>query len=87
MIKLSVCIPVWNQEKLIVNALDHIPRRADVEVLVRDDGSTDKTLSVLFQYKAERPEFNMRIYSNGENKGMYYTLNRLLEDSVTQLFD
>ena len=32
-IKLSVCIPVWNQERLVLNALDHIPRRDDVEVL------------------------------------------------------
>ena len=85
-IKLSVCIPVWNQERLVLNALDHIPRRDDVEVLVRNDGSTDNTLSNLFQYKAEHPELNLTIYSNGENKGMYYTLNRLLEDAKGEYF-
>ena len=85
-IKLSVCIPVWNQERLVLNALDHIPRRDDVEVLVRDDGSTDMTLSALFNYKAANPNFNFRIYSNGENKGMYYTLNRLLEDAKGEYF-
>ena len=37
MIKLSVCIPVWNQQELVLRALDHIPRRDDIEVLVRDD--------------------------------------------------
>lgn len=86
MIKLSVCIPVWNQEELVIRALDHIPRRDDVEILVRDDGSTDGTLSALFNYKAANPKLNFRIYSNGENKGMYYTLNRLLEDAKGEYF-
>ena len=86
MIKLSVCIPVWNQEELVLRALDHIPRRDDVEVLVRDDGSTDRTLHNLNKYKAEHPELNLTIYSNGENKGMYYTLNRLLEVANGEYF-
>ena len=81
MIKLSVCIPVWNQEELVIRALDHIPRRDDIEVLVRDDGSTDRTLSNLLDYKARHPELKMKVYRNPENKGMYYTLNRLLEDA------
>ena len=86
MIKLSVCIPVWNQEELVIRALDHIPRRDDVEILVRNDGSTDGTLSALFNYKAANPKLDFRIYSNGENKGMYYTLNRLLEDAKGEYF-
>ena len=86
MIKLSVCIPVWNQRELVIRALDHIPRRDDVEVLVRNDGSTDHTLSALYNYKSANPNFNFRIYSNGENKGMYYTLNRLLEDANGEYF-
>lgn len=84
--KLSVCIPVWNQENLVIRALDNIPRREDVEILVRDDGSTDHTLSALFNYKALYPQLNLRIFSNGVNKGMYYTLNRLLEDAHGEYF-
>lgn len=84
--KLSVCIPVWNQENLVIRALDNIPRREDVEILVRDDGSTDHTLSALFNYKALCPQLNLRIFSNGVNKGMYYTLNRLLEDAHGEYF-
>ena len=86
MIKLSVCIPVWNQEELLLKALDHIPRRDDVEVLVRDDGSTDSTLANLIQYQTEHPELNLQVFSNHENHGMYYTLNRLLEDAQGQFF-
>lgn len=86
MIKLSVCIPVWNQEELVLRALDHIPRRDDIEVLVRDDGSTDRTLSNLLNYKARHPELKMSVYRNLENKGVYYTLNRLLEDAKGEYF-
>lgn len=86
MIKLSVCIPVWNQQELVLRALDHIPRRDDIEVLVRDDGSTDRTLSNLLDYKARHPELKMKVYRNPENKGMYYTLNRLLEDAQGEYF-
>lgn len=84
--KLSVCIPVWNQEELVIRALEHIPRRDDIEVLVRDDGSTDRTLSNLLDYKARHPELKMKVYRNPENKGMYYTLNRLLEDARGEYF-
>ena len=84
--KLSVCIPVWNQEELVLRALDHIPRRNDVEVLVRNDGSTDRTLSNLLNYKGRHPDLNMKVYHNTENKGMYYTLNRLLEDEQGEYF-
>lgn len=86
MIKLSVCIPVWNQQDLVLNALDHIPRRDDVEVLVRDDGSTDSTLANVLKYKELHLDLNLRVYFNPENKGMYYTLNRLLEDSCGEYF-
>ena len=84
--KLSVVIPVWNQEKLVLRALDHIPRRDDIEVLVRDDGSTDNTHTNLVKCQADHPELNLKVYKNGENRGMYYTLNRLLEDASGEYF-
>lgn len=87
MTKLSVLIPVWNQEVLVKNALDHIPRRDDIEVLVRDDGSTDNTLAVLHAYKDTHTDLNMRVFSNGENKGLYFTSNRLYEDATGEFFN
>ena len=79
MIKLSVLIPVWNQEELVIKALDHLPRRDDMEIIVRDDGSTDNTLANLKQYKEEHPELNLTITANKGNKGVAYTKNRLLK--------
>ena len=77
--RLSILIPVYNQEKLVIKALDNLPRRNDIEVLVRDDGSTDSTLANLLAYHVEHPGLNLQIYSNGKNRGVAYTKNRLLE--------
>ena len=46
--KVSVIIPVYNQEELIIRCLDSIPKRDDIEIIVINDGSTDKTLHTLF---------------------------------------
>lgn len=79
MIKLSILIPVWNQEELVIKALDCLPRRDDIEVLVRDDGSTDNTLANLKKYKEEHPELKLTVTANKGNKGVAYTKNRLLK--------
>lgn len=79
MIKLSIITPVYNQEDLVIKELEHIPRRGDIEVLVRDDGSTDRTLQRLHEYQDAHPELNLTIYANGVNRGVAFTKNRLLE--------
>lgn len=84
--KLSILIPVYNQEELVIRALDFLPRRSDVEVLVRDDGSTDRTLQFLLQYENDHPELNMYVFANGVNRGVAYTKNRLLEIATGEYF-
>ena len=86
MIKLSILTPAWNQEELVIKGLDSIPRRDDIEVLVRDDGSTDNTLANLKQYKKDHPELNMKVFSNGENLGVAATANKLLESAKGEFF-
>lgn len=86
MIKLSILTPVWNQEELVLKGLDSIPRRDDIEVLVRDDGSDDNTLANLKKYKAEHPELNMKVFSNGENLGVAATANRLIDSATGEWF-
>lgn len=81
MIKLSILIPVYNQEDLVIKALDNLPRRDDIEVLVRDDGSSDATLERLKAYRDAHTDLNMVVYTNGVNKGVAYTKNRLLESA------
>ena len=86
MIKLSILTPVWNQEELVIKGLDSIPRRDDIEVIVRDDGSTDNTLANLRKYKDEHPELNLRVYSNGKNLGVAATANKLLSAAKGEWF-
>ena len=84
--KLSILTPVWNQEELVIKGLDSIPRRDDIEVLVRDDGSTDNTLANLKKYKKDNPELNMRVFSNGKNLGVAATANKLIADAKGEWF-
>ena len=84
--KVSILIPVWNQEKLVIKALDHIPRRDDIEVIVRDDGSTDNTLSAVIEYKETHKDFPLTVYFNGKNLGLYATMNLLLADAKGEYF-
>ena len=86
MIKLSILTPVWNQEELVIKGLDSIPRRDDIEVIVRDDGSTDNTLANLRKYKDEHPELKLRVYSNGKNLGVAATANKLLTAAKGEWF-
>ena len=84
--KLSILTPVWNQEELVIKGLDSIPRRDDIEVIVRDDGSTDNTLENLKKYKEEHPELKLRVYSNGKNLGVAATANKLLAEAKGEWF-
>lgn len=84
--KLSILIPVYNQDSLAIKALDNLPRRDDVEVLACDDGSTDNTLANLLEYKDKHPELNLRVYTNGKNRGVAYTKNRLLDKANGEYF-
>jgi len=70
--KVSVIIPVYNQQELIIKALDSIPERDDIEIIVIDDGSIDNTWKVL-ESKLRR---NMILIKNNKNKGVAYTVNK-----------
>ena len=73
--KLSVIIPVYNQEELVIRAIDSIPRRDDIEIIVIDDGSTDKTWKNLFIYQKFQNN-KIVLLRNDKNMGVSYTLNR-----------
>ena len=74
--KVSVCIPVYNQEELVVRALESIPSRDDIEIIVIDDGSTDNTWHELLRYRDNHEEQNIVLLYNKENKGVAYTINK-----------
>lgn len=79
--KVSIIIPVWNQEELVIRALDSVPRRMDIEVLVCDDGSTDSTRKNVRAYIKAHPDLNIRLLWNSENKGLGFTKNKLYDNA------
>lgn len=80
--KVSLLIPVWNQQELVIRALDSIPRRDDIEVLVCDDGSNDDTLNNVLAYAEEHKDLAIRVLHNSENRGLGYTKNRLYDNAT-----
>ncbi len=77
--KLSVLIPVWNQEKLIVRALESIPQRDDIEILICDDASTDGTAAAVRRYMEENPDRKIRFCRQPVNRGEGATRNVLFD--------
>ena len=74
----SVVIPVYNQEDLIIRALDSIPKRKDIEIIICNDASKDKTKNNIEKFKQNNEKyFNKIIYlENNENRGVGYTINK-----------
>ncbi len=72
--RVTVFIPVHNREDYITTALDSILKQdfSDFELLVVDDGSTDRTADVVAGYGDDR----IRLERNGTNLGIPATRNR-----------
>lgn len=72
MIKLlTIIVPVWNQSELVVRALDSIPRRSDIKIIIVDDGSTDNSFQVVSQWQqAHQDVFDILVLHNTKNLGV-----------------
>ncbi|MEX1179726.1 MAG: glycosyltransferase [Cucumibacter sp.] len=64
--KFSVVIPSYNYASMLPDAIDSVlqQRRRDVEIIVGDDASTDKTAGVLGRYGRQ-----IRVFRNETNSG------------------
>jgi len=75
---LSVIIPVYNKEAYLSKCLDSILKQqyAGFEVIVIDDGSKDRSLSVIRHYEQMDPRIHSFSYPNG---GVSVARNRGIE--------
>ena len=66
--KISIIIPVFNSENLLINCLDSIKNQTidDLEIICVDDGSTDNSLKILRDY--EKIDNRFKIFHQ-ENSG------------------
>ena len=69
--KFSIIIPVYNTEKYLDKCLNSVLKQTnqDYEIIVVNDGSTDKSLDILNKYKDEL------IIINQENRGLSVARN------------
>ena len=78
--KVSVIIPVYNHEKYIARCLRSITSQSlnknDYEIIVIDDGSTDKTPKAIKPFLRE-----IKLIKNKKNKGLPNALNQGIKKS------
>ena len=80
-LKLSIIIPAYNEQDRIINTLKEIKRkmpvrRFDYEIVVVDDGSTDRTKAVIRKYVADNYIRNIRLITYDTNKGKGYAVRQ-----------
>ena len=80
-IKVSVIVPVYNEEQYISATLDSIINQnfKDFELIVVDDGSTDNTLEIVTE-KLSNSKINHKIIHQ-ENNGVSSARNRGINES------
>src|SRR5688572_17561927 len=76
---LSAVIPNFNHGAHLPGCLDAVLSQSfqPIEVIVVDDGSTDNSAEILRSYASKNPL--VKVYFNGENRGVAYTINRGLQ--------
>lgn len=77
-VKISVIIPIYNTEKFLKRSLDSVMNQSyrNLEVIMVDDGSTDKSAEICKEYAAKDPRF---LYFYEENSGPSAARNLGLE--------
>lgn len=80
--KLSVVLPVYNGEEYIAEAMKSILTQSykDFELIIVNDGSTDKTAKILDTFKDKR----IKVVTQS-NHGLVYSLNRAVREAKALL--
>ena len=78
--KISFLTPAYNSEEWIKTMLDSIPKDYAYEIIVCDDGSTDKTVEILKEYKKTCPQ--LKIIMNEINRGASDSYNRCIAEAT-----
>jgi glycosyltransferase involved in cell wall biosynthesis len=83
--KLSVIVPVFNEEKTVQQAIQNVVKRRHVfEVIAIDDGSTDKTKTLLKKLAKKYPR-KLKVFrkkNGGKGSAIQYGLKKVKGDYV-----
>lgn len=74
---LGIVIPVYNQEELVIRALDSIPKRKDIKIVIIDNHSTDNTYQNILKWKEKHNDefYEVVAIENEENIGVGASMN------------
>ncbi|MBW2971155.1 glycosyltransferase family 2 protein [Candidatus Woesearchaeota archaeon] len=80
--KLSIVIPAYNEEDIIAESVVAITnffklQKLNFEILVVDDGSTDKTAAVIKELSLK----NLRLLKNGRNRGKGFSVKKGVKEA------
>ena len=85
-IKLSIIIPVYNEDQYILKLLDELKdffNSDENEIIIVDDGSTDNSLTILNQYKDEKDyNFLLKVIKIENNLGKGNAIQEGLKKTV-----
>ncbi len=75
--KLSIIVPVYNDEKNIGRALDSIPLSKDYELILIDDGSTDNSFEIMVSWIGRKKDKigSYILHSSDKNYGVAHAMN------------
>jgi len=73
---LSVCIPIWNDEEFVAEALSSVLNQTytNLEVIFSDNASDDRSLEVIRSFNDPR----VKVYSNSQNMGGMYNFLKVM---------
>ena len=80
--KISVCLPVYNGEKFLAQAIDSVLQQTepDFELLISDDASTDRSAAIAAEYAAK--DSRIRWWPNSENQGLFANYNACIRKAT-----
>lgn len=81
----TIAIPVYNAEKYIKYAIKSTLNQSykNIELILINDGSTDKSLSIINSFKDRSC---VRIVNDGINRGLIFRLNQSIELAQGELY-
>jgi dolichyl-phosphate beta-glucosyltransferase len=85
---ISIVIPAYNEERRIQKTLEAVVpflrlKKYEYEILVVDDGSSDRTAELVEEFGARSP--GIRLLKNGQNLGKGYSVKRGVLSAVGDL--